>query len=181
MSAALWLRFALIRKFSVSRDNAPPFNHDFAATGVPGPKAAASGPGAGRTWVQGSRSVGSGLGEPSACSQVHLRSIGQMSAGEKGRGREASAPETTGRPKATTHLPEPNARPGWPAKAPAQADPTSEIGGDAQGEPRSPATSQGPGQHSGHKQQCCQGALSVTMRTRAFRERFPRPGAGPRA
>lgn len=110
LSAALRLRFALIRKFSVSRDNAPPFNHDFAATGVPGPKAAASGPGAGRTWVQGSRSVGSGLGEPSACSQVHLRSIGQMSAGEKGRGREAAAPETTGRPKATAHLPEPNAR-----------------------------------------------------------------------
>lgn len=101
MSAALWLRFALIRKFSVSRDNAPPFNHDFAATGVPGPKAAASGPGAGRTWVQGSRSVGSGLGEPSACSQVHLCSIGQMSAGEKGRGREAAAPETTGRRERT--------------------------------------------------------------------------------
>lgn len=108
LSAALRLRFALIRKFSVSRDNAPPFNHDFAATGVPGPKAAASGPGAGRTWVQGSRSVGSGLGEPSACSQVHLCSIGQMSAGEKGRGREAAAPETAGRPKATAHLPEPN-------------------------------------------------------------------------
>lgn len=101
LSAALWLRFALIRKFSVSRDNAPPFNHDFAATGVPGPKAAASGPGAGRTWVQGSRSVGSGLGEPSACSQVHLRSIGQMSAGEKGRGREAAAPEMTGRRERT--------------------------------------------------------------------------------
>lgn len=101
LSAALRLRFALIRKFSVSRDNAPPFNHDFAATGVPGPKAAASGPGAGRTWVQGSRSVGSGLGEPSACSQVHLRSIGQMSAGEKGRGREAAAPEMTGRRERT--------------------------------------------------------------------------------
>lgn len=101
MSAALRLRFALIRKFSVSRDNAPPFNHDFAATGVPGPKAAASGPGAGRTWVQGSRSVGSGLGEPSACSQVHLCSIGQMSAGEKGRGREAAAQETTGRRERT--------------------------------------------------------------------------------
>lgn len=111
MSAVLRLRFALIRKFSVSRDNAPPFNHDFAATGVPGPKAAASGPGAGRTWVQGSRSVGSGLGSPPLAHKCTYAPLGKCLQGRRGEGgrpllrrRQADVKE----PKATAHLPEPN-------------------------------------------------------------------------
>lgn len=49
-SPVLWLRFALIRKFSVSQDNAAPLKNAFSATGVPGPRSA-SALGAGKMWV----------------------------------------------------------------------------------------------------------------------------------
>ena len=39
-SPVLCLRFALIRKFSVSQDNAPPSQTAFADAGVPGPRSA---------------------------------------------------------------------------------------------------------------------------------------------
>ena len=45
------LRFALIRKFLVSQDNAPFLKNAFAATGIPGPRST-SGPGAEKMGVQ---------------------------------------------------------------------------------------------------------------------------------
>lgn len=184
MSALLWLRFALIRKFSVSRDNAPPLNHDFAATRAPGPKVAASGPGAGRTW-------GSGLPKCEECAGGALRLLTSALMPHwtdvcRGEG-EREGGSCSGDDRQTWENPRPPLTCCSPtARLAHKGTCTSKCHFRNQRRCSRPSLetqrpAMGPDNIPDINNSVVQGAVSVTMRTRAFHEHFLRPSAGPRA
>lgn len=120
-SSVLWLRFALIRKLSVSQDNAPPLKTPLQPLGFPGPRSA-SGLEQGKC---GFRSPGvwgeprcgqSVLGEPSTAHKCIYAPLtlcgpeGQMAARRRKGGCSFShlaqlwRDDRRGQTKATTHL-----------------------------------------------------------------------------
>lgn len=130
--------------------------------------------------------MGSELGEPSACSQMHVCPINPVQAqgadGCQGEGEREASSGDGGRGRTQGHhSPAGAQQPGRPTKGTGTSNSTPEIRGDARASLEAERPAKGLDDIPDINDNVMQGAISVMMRTRAFHEHYLHPSAGQRA